>query len=423
MRRRIVGLFVLLLFISSIGSTAALAAPLSLTVGMSVSAVNETELNAAGYQFIDDTDPDIVYGWPYSLENRQASEQAYGGGTLSAFGQVSASFTYEFTGTFLAVAFAENYWASEIIITIDGAECGSATPHNPNAPKEAPGDSKIIFIKDDLPEGKHLLTVSHKTAYTSGDENIKADGNAYYDNDAFFDCLIVENQNRVIPDEVTVNTKMNYYSDEMLADWGLKAIRNDDPAIQYAWPYDLGIRVSCPGAYSENAISNVGQVSASFSYDFEGTYLAAAFGEVYYACTIIITIDGEKVGEITPHTAVKTEDGSVPSQSKVVFVKDDLAEGKHTVTITHEVAYTTGEDNIREDGNAYYDNYALFDCFIVEADSNQTEPEITPAPENTPGSGDNIPVTGDKTSFAAAFCIIAAAAAAIFAVIKRKSEA
>ena len=147
MRRRIVGLFVLLLFISSIGSTAALAAPLSLTVGMSVSAVNEADLNAAGYQFIDDTDPDIVYGWPYSLENRQASEQAYGGGTLSAFGQVSASFTYEFTGTFLAVAFAENYWASEIIITIDGAECGSATPHNPNAPKEAPGDSKIIFIK------------------------------------------------------------------------------------------------------------------------------------------------------------------------------------------------------------------------------------------------------------------------------------
>ena len=317
MRRRIVGLFVLLLFISSIGSTAALAAPLSLTVGMSVSAVNEADLNAAGYQFIDDTDPDIVYGWPYNLENRQASEQAYGGGTLSAFGQVPASFT---------------------------------TPHNPNAPKEAPGDSKIIFIKDDLPEGEHLLTVSHKTAYTSGDENIKADGNAYYDNDAFFDCLIVENQNRVIPDEVTVNTKMNYYSDEMLADWGLKAIRNDDPAIQYAWPYDLGIRVSCPGAYSENAISNVGQVSASFSYDFEGTYLAAAFGEVYYACTIIITIDGEKVGEITPHTAVKTEDGSVPSQSKVVFVKDDLAEGKHTVTITHEVAYTTGEDNIREDG-------------------------------------------------------------------------
>ena len=67
--------------------------------------------------------------------------------------------------------------------------------------------------------------------------------------------------------------------------------------------------------------------------------------------------------------------------------------------------------------------YALFDCFIVEADSNQTEPEITPTPENTPGSGGNIPVTGDKTSFAAAFCIIAAAAAAIFAVIKRKSEA
>ena len=161
MRRRIVGLFVLLLFISSIGSTAALAAPLSLTVGMSVSAVNEADLNAAGYQFIDDTDPDIVYGWPYNLENRQASEQAYGGGTLSAFGQVPASFTYEFTGTFLAVAFAENYWASEIIITIDGAECGSATPHNPNAPKEAPGDSKIIFIKDDLPGAEHLLTVSH----------------------------------------------------------------------------------------------------------------------------------------------------------------------------------------------------------------------------------------------------------------------
>ena len=99
---------------------------------------------------------------------------------------------------------------------------------------------------------------------------------------------------------------------------------------------------------------------------------------------------------------------------------------KRIITISREFGSGgrfIGEEVAKELGIAYYDNYALFDCFIVEADSNQTEPEITPTPENTPGSGANIPVTGDKTSFAAAFCIIAAAAAAIFAVIKRKSEA
>ncbi|PWM21656.1 MAG: hypothetical protein DBX53_05780 [Clostridiales bacterium] len=427
MRRRIVGLFVLLLFISSIGSTAVLAAPTKpdIQVGTSVLSIDEAALNAAGYKFVDDTDPDILYGWPYNLYTRAASESAYGGNVIFSMGQVSATITYAFSGTYLAVVFAETYWAAEVVVTIDDTEYGSFTPHNASVEKETPGDSKVIFVKDDLAEGDHVVTITHKTAYTSGEDNVKADGTAYYDNDAFFDCFIVKGtQAEEQPiDKVTEGSRMSDYTEDILNNLNLTVIDDTNEEIQYQWPYDMGSRITCPSAYGGSVISNVGQVSASFSYDFEGTYLAAAFGEVYYACTIIITIDGEKVGEITPHTAVKTADGSVPSQSKVVFVKDDLAEGKHTVTITHEVAYTSGEDNIREDGNAYYDNYALFDCFIVEADSNQTEPEITPAPGSTPDSGDNIPVTGDKTSFAAAFCIIAAAAAAIFVVIKRKSEA
>ena len=57
MRRRIVGLFVLLLFISSIGSTAVLAAPTKpdIQVGTSVLSIDEAALNAAGYKFVDDT--------------------------------------------------------------------------------------------------------------------------------------------------------------------------------------------------------------------------------------------------------------------------------------------------------------------------------------------------------------------------------
>lgn len=193
-------------------------------MGTSVLSIDEAALNAAGYKFVDDTDPDILYGWPYNLYTRAASESAYGGNVIFSMGQVSATITYAFSGTYLAVVFAETYWAAEVVVTIDDTEYGSFTPHNASVEKETPGDSKVIFVKDDLAEGDHVVTITHKTAYTSGEDNVKADGTAYYDNDAFFDCLIVENQNRVIPDEVTVNTKMNYYSDEMLADWGLKAI-------------------------------------------------------------------------------------------------------------------------------------------------------------------------------------------------------
>lgn len=56
------------------------------------------------------------------------------------------------------------------------------------------------------------------------------------------------------------------------------------------------------------------------------------------------------------------------------------------LTIYHETAFTTGEDNIREDGNAYYDNYALFDCLIVQKEPTE---DSTPGPNGrTDGRAD-----------------------------------
>lgn len=114
-------------------------------VGTSVLSIDEAALNAAGYKFVDDTDPDILYGWPYNLYTRAASESAYGGNVIFSMGQVSATITYAFSGTYLAVVFAETYWAAEVVVTIDDTEYGSFTPHNASVEKETPGDSKVIL--------------------------------------------------------------------------------------------------------------------------------------------------------------------------------------------------------------------------------------------------------------------------------------
>lgn len=348
-------------------------------VGTSVLSIDEAALNAAGYKFVDDTDPDILYGWPYDLYNRAASESAYGGNVIFSMGQVSATITYAFSGTYLAVVFAETYWAAEVVVTIDDTEYGSFTPHNASVEKETPGDSKVIFVKDDLAEGDHVVTITHKTAYTSGEDNVKADGTAYYDNDAFFDCFIVKGtQEEEQPiDKVTEGSRMSDYTEDILNNLNLTVIDDTNEEIQYQWPYDMGIRNTCPSAYGGSVISNVGQVSATFSYDFEGTYLAVAFAETYYAATIMIDVDGEILAEVTPHNTLKSGDGSLPVRSTVIFATDQLSPGWHTVTIYHETAFTTGEDNVREDGNAYYDNYALFDCLIVQKEPTE---DSTPAP-------------------------------------------
>ena len=85
---------------------------------------------------------------------------------IFSMGQVSETITYAFSGTYLAVVFAETYWAAEVVVTIDDTEYGSFTPHNASVEKETPGDSKVIFVKDDLAEGDHVVTITHKTAYT-----------------------------------------------------------------------------------------------------------------------------------------------------------------------------------------------------------------------------------------------------------------
>lgn len=387
-----------------------------ISVGTLASSLDKTALESAGYEIVDDTDSDLIYAWPYDLNSRHTSDKVYGSSAIHNLGQVSATISYVFEGSYLAVAFAENYWAAEVVISVDGVELGSYTPYNPEAPKEAPGDSKIIFVKNDLSEGKHVLKISHRTSKLSGDDNVKADGNAYYDNDAFFDCLIIKKQvdkeEEETPTSVKTGTDILKYNDDLLASWGLKAIDNTNEEIIYVWPYDHeAANTQSNACYGGSGQSQLGQVSGSLAYDFEGTFLAVAYGELYYACKIIIDIDGEVVAEVTPHSLIKNADGSIPLQSTIIYAADDLLPGYHTVTITHETAFESGEDNVRGDGIAYYDNYAFFDCFIVQSEPTQptakptqspTEtpvetPVATQAPENTQASTE-VPDGGDKSN-------------------------
>ncbi len=339
--------------------------------------LDSAALEAAGYQIIDDRDPGICYAWPYTLEPAQQENAAGYGGTQTAnLGQVSASLTYHFHGSFLAVAFAETYYAAKIIITVDGTEVGTAVPHNPDGTKDdAAQAGKIVFVKEDLSEGPHTMVITHEAAHTTGEDNIKGDGIAYYDNNAMFDCLIVKTY---LPEKLQTGDYIASVSDAFFTEKGYRVVDDRDEAIVYTWPYTLeNAREHNQSAYGGTQTVNMGQVSASITYEFSGTYLAVVFAETYYAAKIIITIDGTEAGTAVPHNPAGTRNDAAQF-GRVVFVKDDLSDGPHTVVITHEAAHTTGEDNIKGDGIAYYDNNAMFDCFIVKT---ETAVPTEPAPE------------------------------------------
>ena len=155
---------------------------------------------------------------------------------------------------------------------------------------------------------------------------------------------------------------------------------------------------------NRNYLFNLGQVGAEIAIDFEGSYLAVVFAECYYAAKVILDVDGEIIGDFTPHTdMIKISD--VPYQSKVLFIKDDLKAGDHTLTIFLEAAFTTGDDNVKADGNAYYDNDAFFDCIYVQKSPDKAvetpEPKKTTAPDKTEEvkvTEENNPNTNNKSN-------------------------
>ncbi len=393
---------VVLVVISLFGNyciVGAAAEPDTIRLGDKTADWNMTALTAAGYEFVDDRDTGIRYSWPYNIEGaRQENGSAYGGTQTSNLGQVSASISYHFAGTYLAVAFAETYYAAKIIITIDGEIAGTVIPHNPEGTGDNALESRVVFVKDDLANTAHTVVITHEAAHTTGEDNRKPDGNAYYDNNAMFDCFVVK---KYIPETLQPGDYTNTIADEFFTEGGYLRIDDRDTGIRYSWPYDLDIaRQENAGAYGGTQTSNLGQVTGTISYDFKGTYLAVAFAETYYAAKIIITIDGEVVGTATPHNPAGTGDDAL--DSRIVFVKDDLPDTEHTVVITHEAAHTTGEDNRKPDGNAYYDNNAMFDCFILK----KAEAEI-------PDTADRIAVWE---------CCCAALVLGLFVFHKRRKE-
>lgn len=366
---------------------------ITIPAGSKLSEINTSHLESSGYKIVDNSSGDFSYAWPYNLGWTAASEIAYGGNALHNAGQVSGQITYDFSGTYIAVAFCETYYAAKILIYIDDVLSGEYTPHiNDKAMAEKAGESRIIYVNAELSEGEHTLEVKHEAAHTSGEDNVKGDGKAYYDNDAYFDYVIVKNETEAEPVKIELGAKINRYTDDVLDKLGYKAIYSSNEDIVYTWPYDLE---SAKVNSKNRALRfNLGQVGAELSCDFEGSFLAVVLAECYYAAKVILDVDGEVIGEVTPHTK-KVKVSDIPYQSKILIIKEDLGGGSHTLTITLEAAHTTGEDNIKGDGKAYYDNDAFFDCIIVQ--KNPDEKEVTPTPEQTATPVPEVTATPVKT--------------------------
>lgn len=376
-----------------------------ISVGTKTSDLAISGMEDKGYEIIGHLEGEFSYGWPYNLGWVAEAQSSYSENVLHNAGQVSGKISYEFSGTYLAVAFCETYYAAKIIIRVDGKELGTYTPHiNDTSYEVKPAESKIIFVTDELNEGSHILEISHDVAHTSGSDNIKEDGNAYYDNDAYFDYIITRKGTieENIPSAIELGRRAKDYTDSVLDSIGYKAIYANNEDIVYTWPYDLDpAKVSMN---NRNYLFNLGQVGAEIAIDFEGSYLAVVFAECYYAAKVILDVDGEIIGDFTPHTdMIKISD--VPYQSKVLFIKDDLKAGDHTLTIFLEAAFTTGDDNVKADGNAYYDNDAFFDCIYVQKSPDKAvetpEPKKTTAPDKTEEvkvTEENNPNTNNKSN-------------------------
>ncbi len=177
-----------------------------ISVGTRTLDIDNKIIRDNGLMFIDDGHDAIQYGWPYEINgvrSHGASTKARGGQYISNLGQVSATISYQFEGNYIAVAFMENYYAAEIIVSIDGVEMGSYTPFSDvykDINKDAPSHSVIVYVTDELSSGTHTITVRLATAYTSGDRNLR-DGYAFYDNYAFFDGFIVRDPATLQPDD------------------------------------------------------------------------------------------------------------------------------------------------------------------------------------------------------------------------------
>ncbi len=373
--KRIISSLIILMMLTVMISNVGAQEELTIAVGTKVTQIDTNELNNLGYKVVDNTGTDFIYAWPYTLGWVAENANAFGGNALHNAGQVSAQLSYSFKGNYVAVAFCETYYAAKVLIYIDGKLEGEYTPHiNDKAFAEKAGESKIVYVNDKLEAGNHLLEIKHEKAYTSGEDNIKGDGQKYYDNDAYFDCVIVDN---MVPKAVELGAEINGYTDEVLDKLGYKAVYSDNQNIAYAWPFDL--EAAKMNANGRKYRFNLGQVSGNFQCEFEGSYLGVVVAECYYAAKIIIEVDGEKIGEIIPHTD-KVTVCDTPYMSKILFVKDNLSGGTHTLKISLETAHTTGEDNIKGDGNAYYDNDAFFDSIIVQKNP---DPKATPTTEPT----------------------------------------
>lgn len=354
-------------------------------VGDLATDIDVKAMEDAGYIVVDDRDAAITYTWPYTLDPvRITSDTALGGTLMSQFGQVSATISYTFSGSYLAILFAEHHYAADIIVTIDQVPYTTHNPHNADAPAGdlEGGVSRVVFVKDDLPEGEHQVRITHKPAYNSGDENLKQDGQKYYDNVALFDAFIIKEAVQEEVDKLEIGKKTVLYDEALLDSLNLKIIDDTDTGILYTWPYDLAIgQISgLGGAMGKTAHFNVGQVGASITVLFEGSVLGIAFCETYYACKVIVDVDGEILGEFTPHSTLRPDTSDVPYGSKIFFVKTDLKPGYHILTLTHETAYESGEPNTKPDGHSYYDNNAYFDCIFVQKipDVPETEPPTEP---------------------------------------------
>ncbi len=265
-----------------------------------------SQLDQTGKKIIDDTSPSIVY---QNMMLRDAAETtgSYQGTTHFNGNTMPCSIQYSFTGTYLGVVMSECYVSlqSHLRIAIDGVYYGTITlqrqgQYNPQT---------LVFAVDDLSDGSHTVVLSSVANALSDQTFVE------------FDAFVVEESS-------TEPLPPAPFPLSLLDLTGCKVIDDTDPAIRYSSEFTLRNASDTTGSYQQTTHFNNYVLPCSLSYSFSGEVIGIVLSLCYASPdTIRIVLDGVEQDPVGLYAE------GVYQPQTVVFYRDDLTEGKHTITL------------------------------------------------------------------------------------------
>lgn len=295
-------------------------------VGDMVTALDQQKLADMGMTFVDDRDGSIAFGWQYDACLMER-DWAYNGTTKNNGWALDPAIEYTFTGGYIAVVMGAGPRAAKVCVTIDGENAGSVIPYNGS------DQCAVVFAADNLGPGEHTIKLTLEAGMNTDD--------IYAEFDAFIVGKPTESTERPQVGDSAADLDVDALEENRMI-----VVDDRDGSIKYTWRYNHETTQMTPeGAFNRTAKNNGWGTDSVITYTFTGSYIAVVMAEGPSAAKVLFTIDGEDAGSVTPYSAV--------DRYAVVFVKDDLDFGEHTISISLEKGV---------------DNYAAFDAFIIGGD-------------------------------------------------------